>query len=1584
MKTSRTLLLALIGFIFTNQKIVAQNTSIPEAMDSCFMYVDLSTCSTNVLINKGFPTSNPLHYTGNISTCQPATVNDWWDMYKCMYYGRTTASTWSIPTREQLLENISTLETGLLSRLTTPNTAMGEVAKISLIYADYNHIVPNPSSTPYYTQNNLQQLIDNPNRTSNPYSQDLLVAAGNILKVSTTGAILFVVPSNLYMSNKTAISNLTISADFTGGGSYTSLTPDLPYLYNYSSIGVKTITIKIVDGSNTYYAKTIINIKNVYSSASSFLGKTLCLTPCFDAIWRDWQTQSGGTQYSNAAGYLIFSSSNTTIAGGTLKLRKPVIVIEGQDPLNNFVFANLFTLINEGPNNSSGLIQRLHAQGHDVIILDYLNTYTRDMRNLSEVLRRLIKYVNQNLDPQVENNKLTVAGVSMGGVVARYTLAKMEQTYCENHNVELYISYDAPHKGANVPVGFQALTVQAYSIALDLISADIALAYYNLNAPVTRDLLNAYWSNSTFNPTSNHTSFYSELDQLGMPQKCRTVGLSLGNTFNNAPDNANGFPGNAYNAGDNILNYSRTGELNVTLTVRAANNTTSQSVCDLYAYLHYKIEVPWWLGGGWLVPSTVYYNPILINSYANYLSPLPYDNAPDSYLETGGALAEGLGGNATTNDRPQTNIVSAASALNLRNVEVYHVNESLTTIRNNKTHSFDQIYMRNDNFAYFHVGVYPDLSNNIYNEIINTNANTSGFSASLPLINIGGQTYNFGAKSYYQTLYNATVGVGGLLQFNGNFGVNYNGTGSIPVTNSTYQISTGICTSTITINNGGQMILGDASSNNKAIVNIMGLNTLILKSGSELIINGGSLLKLQLGAQLIVEPGAIINLVNNNSILEVEGFITLTTSAIFQPTGLGFCRFINNTGVSNTHFFPQGSNQIIFDGTTGSTVGNFRKVLEIKGNYGLVIPSDDIDLFKINVGKVFLEPNNVLEINADNYLILNAEFDKLNSFDANYKGILVYGSPIDISNQFNLSRIQSTKIKNAQIGIEGQLWVKGNGLRLNDVHFYSCDLGLKTVGKNIYWLGGVANNCGSVWEGFTLDAPSTIFGVNVNASGGPPVMYTGIGIVTMASSAAPVYIENCKIHNYSTGIYATGNDIYLKCSDVTNNYKGVLLDFEGKLVLDNTTSQAGFNNISNNFISIHPSNNSLLELQDGYSNINSSNPFDPTSNSLGITQTLFNSPGEIGGWNNYYGSFTTPFYFDVNLGIASYLAPINVTPSISIGQYNSSRQQSCNYSGGGGEEYDPGNGGLGKTGGNFISTSRLQNKTILQAFNISNNFIRNKNDSLRNYNTAIDYFDDILSLNYITLTNSEKKLLQYSYCNYMSSLGGAIQKRQVNVSRKSTLFNNQIQKVINRQNLLLQKAASDSLWLKLKNKISLDKAVTYRASENRNKSIQLLDSILMWAIDTNYILLVNTWKCQIQAERDFITGVIKNKDSINFFYPCFGKVIKRKHKPFNSLRSIAMPTTSINETSLINSKVLAIYPNPAQNLLNVEFETKSDYTLEILDANGKLLFTKFGKSLNTNNAIVKETLDIKDLISGFYLIKVNCNNLSHLSKFIIE
>src|SRR5690606_23245346 len=76
------------------------------------------------------------------------------------------------------------------------------------------------------------------------------------------------------------------------------------------------------------------------------------------------------------------------------------------------------------------------------------------------VLIKLIQEVNAELATNGSNEKIVIIGPSMGGQIARYALAYMEKRQAlgvadMDHNTRLYISFDSPHRGANIPISAQ-------------------------------------------------------------------------------------------------------------------------------------------------------------------------------------------------------------------------------------------------------------------------------------------------------------------------------------------------------------------------------------------------------------------------------------------------------------------------------------------------------------------------------------------------------------------------------------------------------------------------------------------------------------------------------------------------------------------------------------------------------------------------------------------------------------------------------------------------------------------------------------------------------------------------------------------------------------------------------------------------------------------------------------------------------------------------------------------------------------------------------------------------------------------------
>ncbi|MFE6064979.1 esterase/lipase family protein [Streptomyces sp. NPDC056525] len=97
------------------------------------------------------------------------------------------------------------------------------------------------------------------------------------------------------------------------------------------------------------------------------------------------------------------------------------------------------------------LLTQLRRRGRDVILLGLDERSASILDNAEAATAAILRTTAE----QLGDAPLTVGGFSMGGLITRYALAKMEMRRMD-HRVRLYFSYDTPHRGAVVPVGLQA------------------------------------------------------------------------------------------------------------------------------------------------------------------------------------------------------------------------------------------------------------------------------------------------------------------------------------------------------------------------------------------------------------------------------------------------------------------------------------------------------------------------------------------------------------------------------------------------------------------------------------------------------------------------------------------------------------------------------------------------------------------------------------------------------------------------------------------------------------------------------------------------------------------------------------------------------------------------------------------------------------------------------------------------------------------------------------------------------------------------------------------------------------------------
>ncbi|WP_407915224.1 hypothetical protein [Kitasatospora sp. NE20-6] len=148
-------------------------------------------------------------------------------------------------------------------------------------------------------------------------------------------------------------------------------------------------------------------------------------------------------------GKVATGTAHVHLAPGHRNLERPLILADGFD---------------YGPSNLPGLwkhfdaaegghfLTRLGEAGIDVILLGFEERHTYIQANAGVATA----CIHRAIAEQVGNAPLAVGGVSMGGMITRYALARMEAEEVD-HRTGIYFSWDTPHNGAWIPLILQQM-----------------------------------------------------------------------------------------------------------------------------------------------------------------------------------------------------------------------------------------------------------------------------------------------------------------------------------------------------------------------------------------------------------------------------------------------------------------------------------------------------------------------------------------------------------------------------------------------------------------------------------------------------------------------------------------------------------------------------------------------------------------------------------------------------------------------------------------------------------------------------------------------------------------------------------------------------------------------------------------------------------------------------------------------------------------------------------------------------------------------------------------------------------------------
>ncbi len=227
---------------------------------------------------------------------------------------------------------------------------------------------------------------------------------------------------------------------------------------------------------------------------------------------------------------------------------KPIFLIDGFDPGDSRNIAGMYAMLDF---NGSNLGDTLRNEGFDFVLLNF-PVYTRAVDGLlvdggSDYIQRnamvLIELINQINSQKVGNQPLVMVAPSMGGLITNYALTYMEQNSL-NHDTRLFVSWDTPYKGANMPIEMQYFLNY---IAESQNSQELKdMINTTLNSPASKQMLLDHYqthlqAGSTFEQdpalllpsgfTNFRDAFQTEMNTLGFPQNVRNVAIANGSSI---------------------------------------------------------------------------------------------------------------------------------------------------------------------------------------------------------------------------------------------------------------------------------------------------------------------------------------------------------------------------------------------------------------------------------------------------------------------------------------------------------------------------------------------------------------------------------------------------------------------------------------------------------------------------------------------------------------------------------------------------------------------------------------------------------------------------------------------------------------------------------------------------------------------------------------------------------------------------------------------------------------------------------------------------------------------------------------------
>lgn len=401
---------------------------------------------------------------------------------------------------------------------------------IGLIHVEYDRIKPEAYEN-QWVQNQNGQWVKTGNQAIYEKIERTLVSP---LVARKKGLKTIYSLDGDYFVNTTSNEIVGIEANFDDGLGFRNLNLGQQQTVLYQQAGKKNLSFIIHFDNGTLVEKQA-HIEIEYSNQDLMNFFNIDVQTITADYAPDLAIYGESDQAKGVCEYEIFLSPDGV-------LDKPIFVVDGFDPGDARDVQSVYNMLayEDSDGNQQHLADYMrNEEGYDIVIVNfptYVNSNGMTIDGGADYIERnalslatVIKLVNQQKVGDEEN---VIIGPSMGGLISRYALRYMEMNNIP-HETRLWISFDSPHNGANVPISLQYLfNYFGYGYA-DIDEVKIVVDGMLRSAAAKQMLVDHLdgHGDGVLTPKgapNYRNNFQSRMDNMGFPQTTRNISITNG------------------------------------------------------------------------------------------------------------------------------------------------------------------------------------------------------------------------------------------------------------------------------------------------------------------------------------------------------------------------------------------------------------------------------------------------------------------------------------------------------------------------------------------------------------------------------------------------------------------------------------------------------------------------------------------------------------------------------------------------------------------------------------------------------------------------------------------------------------------------------------------------------------------------------------------------------------------------------------------------------------------------------------------------------------------------------------------------